>query len=127
MQRAIQVDQFITERWLQEPAVDAVRVDADRPDALAAHHERRDKRLLRLALGAHVVSAGVQIVRAKRIPRTIWRIRNDVDVAAELPRTVASDHRDDDLALAPAAFHVREALWSLVERVRPVDDGAEGS
>jgi hypothetical protein len=39
----------------------------------------------------------------------------------------ASDHRDDDLALGPAAFDVGERLCGFIERVRPVDDGTEGS
>lgn len=37
----------------------------------------------------------------------------------------ASDHRDDDLTLGPAAFDIGEGLRGLVERVRPVDDGSE--
>ena len=36
-----------------------------------------------------------------------------------------SDHRDDDLALGPAAFDVGEGLGGLVEGVRPVEDGSE--
>src|SRR5205823_6938773 len=39
----------------------------------------------------------------------------------------ASDHRDDDLALGPAAFDVGERLCGVIERVRPVDDGTEDS
>ena len=43
------------------------------------------------------------------------------------PTGASSHHRDDDLALGPAAFDVSEGLRGLVEGVRPVDDGTEAS
>jgi len=49
------------------------------------------------------VSEGVQIVRPEGISRTGWTIRNDVDVATELPRT---------LGVSPTFFEAPKELLS---------------
>jgi hypothetical protein len=41
------------------------------------------------------------------------------------PQRCGSDHRDDDLALGPAAFDVGEGLGGLVEPIGPVEDGSQ--
>ena len=53
----------------------------------------------------------------RQAPSGPWRGR---------PEAGSSDQRDDDLALGAPAFDVGERLRGLVERIRAIDDGAEG-